>query len=149
MGFVKLTRIHLLLLALTAVSGCGQPPQDVPTVDLHPFSGIINVNGKPADGAMVSLHPLDNSALGVVTPNGITDESGLFFLTTYTNADGAPEGKYKVTVSWCDVVGGSSSDPDYGPEKLPRRYQDKDASGLEVEVIASSTETTVLDLKSR
>jgi hypothetical protein len=128
--------------------GCGSPPADAPKAELHLYSGIVKVDGKPIKGAQVSLHPVGSSTLGVVTPNGVTDENGLFVLTTYNPADGAPEGKYKATVSWADVINATSSDPEYGPEKLPARYQDKEQSGLEVEVKGEATDSAVLELTS-
>ena len=106
---MKKLRITALLAAI-AFAGCGEPPKDVPQVALHPFTGIVNVNGKPAGGAMVSLHAAGKPELGVVTPHGVTDETGKFSLTTYQPDDGAPEGKYQVTVSWADKLSQSSSD---------------------------------------
>ncbi len=137
--------VMLLLLA----GGCGSPPADVPKAKLHLFSGIIHVDGKPAGGAQVSLHPVESSVLGVVTPNGVTDENGLFVMTTYKPADGAPEGKYRVTVSWADVINPTASDPETGPEKLPAKYLDPATSGLELEVKEGMTELPVLELTSR
>ncbi len=138
-----------VLLSLLINPGCSEPPQDAPKAELHSFSRIVKFNGKPANGAVVSLHPIGESVLGVVTPNGVADDNGMFLLTTYKNGDGAPEGKYRVTVSWADLKGGSSSDPEYGPEKLPTRYQSTESSGLELEVKPGLSESPVLDLKTR
>ena len=146
---MKILRHLTITLTLAVLSGCSKPPDDMPKVELHPFSGMLNVAGKPATGAMLTLHPVGDSTLGVVTPHGKVDENGLFILTTYTNADGAPAGKYKVTVSWADVINPGASEPEHGPEKLPRRYQDKDTSGLELNIEPGVSEVPVLDLKSR
>lgn len=145
---MKKFRITAVLAAII-FAGCGEPPIDVPQVALHPLSGIINVNGKPASGAIVSLHASEKPELGVITPHGITDENGRFSLTTYQPEDGAPEGRYQVTVSWADKLTKSSSDPEYGPEKLPRRYQNPAMSGLELEVKPGLSEAIVMELKSR
>ena len=145
---MKKLRITALLAAI-AFAGCGEPPKDVPQVALHPLTGIVNVNGKPASGAIVSLHATGKPEIGVVTPHGVTDETGKFSLTTYQPDDGAPEGKYQVTVSWADKLSQSSSDPEYGPEKLPKRYQIPNLSGLELEVKPGLTEAIVMDLKTR
>ncbi len=126
--------------------GCGSKPTDIPQMPLHPFSGIVQVDGKPVSGAQVVLHPRGQTPLGVVTPNGQTDEAGRFVLTTYKPADGAPEGAYQVTVSWADVENPGSSEPDYGPEKLPRKYQHPDLSGLELEVRPDVAIPPVLEL---
>lgn len=145
---MKKLRITAMLAAI-AFAGCGEPPKDVPKVALHPLTGIVNVNGKPASGAIVSLHAATMPELGVVTPHGVTDESGKFSLTTYQPDDGAPEGKYQVTVSWAEKLSPSSSEAEYGPEKLPRRYQNPATSGLELEVKPGLSEAIVMDLKTR
>jgi hypothetical protein len=145
---MKKFRITAVLAAI-AFAGCGEPPKDAPQVALHPLTGIVNVNGKPAKGAIVSLHASGKPELGTVTPHGIADENGKFSLTTYEPEDGAPEGKYQVTVSWADRIAGSSSDPEYGPEKLPPRYQNPAMSGLELEVKPGLSEAIVMELKSR
>lgn len=147
--FVKPLRHLIILLMISILPGCGQPPDDMPQAELHPFSGIVNVGGNPAKGAMLTLHPSGDSKLGMVTPHGVADENGLFILTTYTNADGAPAGKYKVTVSWADVINPGASEPEHGPEKLPRRYQNKDTSGLEVNIEPSMSDVPVLELTTR
>ena len=145
---MKKFRITALFAAI-AFAGCGEAPKDAPQVALHPLTGIVNVNGKPASGAIVSLHASGKPELRVVTPHGIADEKGKFSLTTYQPEDGAPEGKYQVTVSWADKLTKSSSDPEYGPEKLPPRYQDPATSGLELEVKPGLSEAIVMELKSR
>lgn len=128
--------------------GCGKPPADAPSVKLLPVTGLINVNGEPASGAHVTLHPVEQSAAGVVTPSGVVDANGAFILTTYAPADGAPAGKYRVTVSWADLLK-TGSDPEYGKEKLPARYQFPERSGLECEIGAKSSELLVFDLNSK
>lgn len=145
---MKKLRITALLAAIAFV-GCGEPPKDAPKMALHPLTGIVNVNGKPATGAIVSLHESGTAEPGAVTPFGITDENGRFSLTTYQPGDGAAEGRYQVTVSWADKLSQSSSEPEYGPEKLPPRYQNPAMSGLELEVKPGLSEAIVMDLKSR
>ena len=138
------------LVAMTiALAGCGEPPKDAPQDVLHPLTGIVNVNGKPASGAIVSLHGSGIAVPGSVTPFGIADENGKFSLTTYQPEDGAPEGRYQVTVSWADKLGSSASDPEYGPEKLPRKFQIPTMSGLELEVKPGLSEAVVMNLKTR
>ena len=139
-------RLTGLVALLLAVIGCGEPPADLPTAALLPVTGTINVNGKPASGAQVTFHPVDAGA--TVTPSGIVDASGQFQLTTYTAADGAAAGKYQVTISWADVIKGGS-DPEYGREKLPGRFQDPDMSGLVCEVKPDITEPLAFNIKTR
>ena len=66
---------------------------------------------------------------------GTTDTSGKFTLTSFEAGDGAPPGKYKVTV--VKQVKTDASDP-YSPTKneLPERYASATTSPLDIEVKA-------------
>ena len=123
-----------LVLALPGAMGCGRSPSDIPQVPLHKVTGTVTLDGKPIAGARLALHAIQGAKADDITPTGVTDDNGQFQISTYQPMDGAPEGSYSVTVSWPEVLSGGS-DPEYGPERLPVRYQDPDKSGL---VIASS-----------
>lgn len=131
---------------VVAVIGCGKPPGDIPSATLLPVTGTINVNGKPASGAHVTFHPVDGTS--GVTPSGIVNESGQFQLTTYAPEDGAPAGTYRITVSWAELIRGGS-EPEYGREKLPIKFQNPDMSGLVCEVKPDNTEPLSFSLKTR
>lgn len=78
--------------------GCGGEDWQVET---FPAQGQVEVNGEPAAGAVVELHPVGappderNSR-----PWGIVQENGVFTLSTYETGDGAPAGEYAVTLRW-------------------------------------------------
>lgn len=131
-------------------AGCGSAVMpDAPTVALYPVTGRVLFEGKPAAGARVTLHPIGSAALGVVTPGGEVDSEGQFSVTTYQLSDGAPQGRYRATVSWSDVLNPGSSEAMYGPEKLPQRYQNPATSKLEVEIVPGGGELPVLALSRR
>ena len=137
-----------LLLAMFGVAGCGSAPTDVPQVPLHPVTGTMTLDGKPIAGARLALHAIQGAKAQDITPTGVTDDNGQFQISTYQPLDGAPEGSWSVTVSWPEVSAGGS-DPEYGRERLPARYQDPEKSGL---VIASSEDLrdpVVLELKGK
>lgn len=137
-------------LGLSLVLGCAdRRAADEPQVELIPLTGRVLVDGKPAAGARVTLHPEDKSVLGTVTPHAEADAEGRFSITTYAPADGIPQGRYKATVSWCDVLNPGASETNFGPEKLPRRYQHPDASGLLAVVGNDSTELTPFELSRK
>lgn len=143
-------QLSLVMLSVLCVAGCGgDPPADKPKVELIPVTGIIQVDGKPVPGARVALHSQAGTTDVVVNPNGITDAEGKFQLTTYSVHDGAPAGLWAVTVSWADILNPGASEPEYGKEKLPKRYQAPTSSGLSVEVKPESSEPILLSLKSR
>jgi hypothetical protein len=117
-------------------------------VPLHPVTGTITLDGKPIAGARLALHAIQGAKAQDITPTGVTDDNGQFQISTYQPLDGAPEGSWSVTVSWPEVLSGGS-DPEYGRERLPARYQDPEKSGL---VIASSEDLrdpVVLELKGK
>jgi len=75
-------------LVLTA--GCGGGKQKLAKV-----SGVVTLDGKPLDGAMVTFQPTD----GGRPATGVTGADGHFTLTTYTSGDGAQLGDHKVLVT--------------------------------------------------
>lgn len=98
-------------LAALVVAGCGEggPPK----VALHPASGRVIVDGEPAAGVMVRLRPAaDPDQLDALVPFGTTGEDGGFTLGTYEEGDGAPTGRYKVTLFWPDRPLGLSNPED-------------------------------------
>ena len=86
----------MLAVALVALSevGCGKSGDA-----LVPVSGHVIVNGKPAAGAAVVFHPVDQSGTGT-RPLAQVDERGEFHLTTAKSGDGAVPGEYRVTLTW-------------------------------------------------
>jgi hypothetical protein len=81
------------LLAVTCIaSGCGGG-----TV---PVRGRVLLNDAPVAGATVMLMPID----GGHPATGLTDANGAFQLTTFTRADGALPGQYKIVVTKTDAI---------------------------------------------
>jgi hypothetical protein len=59
--------------------------------------GVVLFQGKPATGARITLIPIEKSR-DRYFPTGKVGADGTFKLTTYEPDDGAPVGKYKVTI---------------------------------------------------
>lgn len=99
-----------------------------------PVEGVVTYEGQPADEAQVAFHPVDTAAAPANRPLGITDEQGRFRLTTLAADDGAPVGRYKVTVTWRDrlLVGEESTRS--GKSLIPVLYNDPVKTPLEHEV---------------
>jgi len=86
----------LMMLAGAIAAGCREATLRVP---LHPTTGRILVDGKPAQGVEVRLHPAGElGSIDALTPFAATGEDGGFTLGTYAMEDGAPEGRYRVTL---------------------------------------------------
>ena len=147
-NYVKRLQTATVLLTAMLMSGCGEAPGDAPKTELHPVMGIVSVDGKPAKGVHVVLHPVNNSSPAAVTPNGVTDETGVFKVTTYAVADGAPEGKYRLSFSWPEATAPGAGDSGDFVEKLPEQYQFAASSGIELDVNANTEEMPVLDLST-
>lgn len=131
---------------LLSAAGCGGGSEH--GVDLHPVHGVITQAGQPVEGARVSLYQVGASgvqATGLPVPKGTTDAQGAFEIRTFDPGDGAPAGKYSLTVSLLEQV----EAPD--GQLLERdRLQDKYANPahpvMEVEVPVASNDLGEIDL---
>ena len=112
----------LLPLTLFAIA-CGGNSK----IPLYPTEGKVLFNDKPAPGAIVWLHPVGPVDASIPKPRGKCGADGTFQLGTFDAGDGAPAGKYHVTVFWTETT--KSGDMD-GKNLLPTRYQDSQKSGL-------------------
>ncbi|RMF43230.1 MAG: carboxypeptidase regulatory-like domain-containing protein [Planctomycetota bacterium] len=66
-----------------------------------PVTGVITVNGQPAEGVHVTFHPAGGMDQAQPTETkAITDKEGKFAASTYVLGDGAPPGEYTLTFSW-------------------------------------------------
>jgi hypothetical protein len=78
------------------LAGCGPARKSV-----FPVQGqVLDSDGKPAVGAKVIFHPLDDKDPNAARPLGLVDDAGTFSLTTYNRGDGAAPGSYAVTIEW-------------------------------------------------
>ncbi len=133
---------HLAMLLATVI-GCGRsgPPQ----VTVYPAKGQITFQGKPVPGAMVTLHPQSKPEVEFPTPRASVDADGTFRVSTFAGGDGAPQGKYTVTVLWYKPVK-KGSDVHAGPNIIPLKYCKANSSPLVVEIAAQPTELPPIKL---
>jgi len=120
-------RLSVGLLGLCLVS-CAK---DNPRKPVFPVHGkVVDKDGKPATGALLVFHPVVGDA-EPIKPSARVENDGSFALTTYDNADGAPEGEYLVTVTWHQVVPHKGYNPSPStPDKLAGRYAKLEKSKL-------------------
>jgi hypothetical protein len=90
-----LQRLGATLLLLSPLS-CGSSS----TQKLYPVRGKVLFDGKPAEGALVTLQPTDASVGTSIAPRGQVQADGSFEIATHKFGDGAPPGEYKVTILW-------------------------------------------------
>jgi predicted small lipoprotein YifL len=130
-------RTLLVALSVAASAGCGSKGPV-----LVPVTGKVVVNGKPAEHAVVVLHPVSPNDLP--KPRGTVGADGSFTLTTHTTGDGAPPGEYRVTVEqW--LAGTKADDPP--SSRLPPKYAKPETSGLTATVTDAATELKTIEIK--
>jgi hypothetical protein len=133
-------------LVFWAIWGCNGSPQKT----LVPVRGKLTVDGKPAVGAIVTLHPAVDDPQAV-RPTGQTRADGEFELTSYYSGDGAAPGEYRVTVTWLQPQPPRSQGEgdDLPPRSLlPALYSNPGTTPLRV-TIPPDKEPLVIDIKRR
>lgn len=84
---------------LFLLSGCSGRPSD--WKETVPVTGVVYVDGKPAEGVQVIFHP--DGGMDKEQPTetkAMSDKEGNFAASTYELADGAPLGSYTLTIEW-------------------------------------------------
>jgi hypothetical protein len=113
---------------------------------VYPVAGRVLFKGKPAEGAQVTLFPLDNGEPKRPHPGAQVQKSGDFRLSTYASYDGAPPGRYAVTIIYRSperVV----DDENRGPDLLLGRYADPKTTPLTVEIKEEENHLEPFDLR--
>jgi hypothetical protein len=129
-------------LALALLTGCGRDKNVPGRPPVYPASGQVVYKGQPLEGAFVSFTPTDGLTHGA---SGRTDAQGRFTLTTFDPGDGAPAGRYRVTVTKAKaIITPDPVDPEARPplkveqkHLVPAKYSAPEKSGLEAEVTQS------------
>jgi hypothetical protein len=124
-----------LAIALATAAGCGQSAP--PRVPVFPVEGRVEVNGRPADGALVVLHPKTDTSLPAARAQVKSD--GTFTAMTYQPADGAAEGDYIVTVEWYKPVQ-KRGEWEQGPNLVAAKFGRPQTSQIEVHVAAQANQ---------
>jgi hypothetical protein len=142
-SIVTRTLALAIVLGSLAVTGCGEK-------GLHvvPVSGKVVVQGQPAAGAQVVLHPVAAKADQTFSAIGKVQDDGSFKISAFGKDDGAPPGEYVATVQWFKVVqndGGAGP----GPNVIPRDYGDPARSPFKVTIKDEPTVLQPFEVKWR
>ena len=138
-AFSHLSRLGIML---ALIAGCGPSGPKK-----HPVSGSVTVNGKPAPLMRVQFFHADQTLPGnLKMPVGMTDETGVFHLSTSGDKDGAVEGEYTVVFEWMsdntlgqfDKLGGKFSSPASSKFKAKILPQKNELPQFEITVPESS-----------
>jgi len=136
--------LGLALACSGVLAGCSKAKQ--PWEKVYLGSGVVQLDGKPIGGALLTLVPQDRQVPDSVRPTATSNWDGTFEVGTYSTGDGAPAGTYKVIVLRFPVVGTPQS-PAPGANDLPLKYAKSETTDLTVQVKAEATELN-LELKS-
>jgi hypothetical protein len=130
-----------LLLGLQAVGlmmaglACGSSQDDKPPAPpTFPVKGQVTLDGQPLAGVFIVLHPLGGGARAQRS-YGRTAADGSFTLSTFAHQDGAPPGRYAVTILWPD-----------GDGQIPQ-YASPETSGIRVELKEAPNELAAFRLR--
>lgn len=125
----------IVLGSLLVVAGCSQ--SDDGRMQVYPVTGKVTVGGQPAEGAEVVFYGAtpDLKGPGTIPPVGTTDANGEFSLTSYEPDDGAPAGKFQVTVFWPEPIPEGADEEMFQPkDRLKEKYLDPETSQLSAEI---------------
>lgn len=118
---------------------------------LHPVSGKVLVNEKPAAGAFLVFHR--DGATIHNTPSTATAEADGSFVVSTGDKKGMTAGKYSVTVIWPEpkklsqgelMMGGNPND---GPDRLKGAYDTPQKTSIHVEIGSGTNELAPFNLK--
>jgi|GEM_PF-887213 len=122
---LSLHGVQLAVLLAFVLPGCSRP-----AASPVPVTGEVFFDGEVPWGAQIVLHSQDGRD---VRPVGQVDMNGRYTLSTFRPQDGAPGGRYTVTLRWHKyVLDGRGYQ--LGPNVLPERYSDPRLSPLSVVV---------------
>jgi hypothetical protein len=150
--------LSTLLLLLTAV-GCGRESR----LDVAPVRGRVTFSGQGVPKATVIFFPAEDAAgkAKKMRPFAYADGQGNFELKTYVDGDGAPPGKYRVSIIAVsstssgrpgkDAPAGEESAPAAAiviPMEVSRKYGNVETSGIEVTVHEGENNLPPFELKA-
>jgi hypothetical protein len=145
--------VAIAFCSLTLAASCGSSkkmPEIKGKLPVFPVQGKLTAQGKPLAGAFLVFYPIRDLPEGSAKtlPRARTLQDGTFSVSTYGANDGAPAGKYRVTVSWKGFDEGVTSQEtrDSMPEKLPANYQNSRRTKLRAEIAEGENSLPDFDL---
>jgi hypothetical protein len=133
---IRCTTIAIGVCCLILASSCGRPkvPEIQGKLPVFPVKGSLLIDGKPVGQAQLVFFPgtpfpKDASQF---LPRARTNDDGTFTVMTYADADGAPAGNYRVTVTWRGAGDEQRTDDD--PNLIPPMYHNPRITQLRAKV---------------
>ena len=113
---------------------------------MYPVTGTVFYNGTPAEGAQVTFVPQDDNGPKKPRPGAQVKRNGSFRLSTYVSYDGAPAGRYAVTIVYRSPEKKENGE-NAGPDMLSGRYADPKTTPLAAEVKEETNELAPFQIK--
>lgn len=126
-------------LVAVCILGLASCQRAVDSPKMTPVSGEVFVDGVAAKGATLLFIPMEAPEAGSRTwklgyPRATVNEEGKFQVSTHTANDGAPTGKYRITVVWWAMEEESDQAAIPLRDQLKGRYSEPANTPLEVTV---------------
>ncbi len=145
---------------ILSATGCKKKTR----LTVSPVHGRVTYNGQGVPRATVIFQPVADASEGAkkLRPFGDTDDQGKFEMKTYVRGDGAPPGKYRVSIIGIGSfsTGGAGKDKPGGepenaspvvnlniPSAAAKKYGEADTSGIEVTVQEGENNLPPFELK--
>ncbi len=135
-------QITLPIICSVLISGCSSPPDGPPRLKTTPVTGVIHVDGTPAVALTVECHPQEGADTIKHPVSAMTDAEGKFSVGMYEAGDGLPQGTYKLTFMWTEMM--------TRRDKLNGAYDSPKTSTIEANVVTGSpTDLGVIELSTK
>ncbi len=121
--------VVMLLLFVLFLTSCARSDRK----SVFPVQGKVLYRGTPAAGARVIFHLQDVDDPQAPRPSAEVQPDGSFRLSTYLSHDGAPPGRYTITISWPSATRKVDTE-NAGPDQLQGRYSNPKTTPLRAEV---------------
>lgn len=161
-GFTTTSILLIVCLAVFSpvTAGCKKKSR----LAVSPIHGRVTFNGQGVPRATVIFQPVEETSERAkkLRPFGDTDDQGKFDMKTYVRGDGAPPGKYRVSIIGIGSfsTGGAGKDKPGGeaenatvvtnlniPAGLAKKFGDANTSGIEVTVQEGENNLPPFELK--
>jgi len=136
---IRLLRYTTTALALACAS-CGE------SNNLHPVSGAVLYQGKPAAGATVFFRRRGGDTMNDHAIMGIVQKDGSFTLVCGPYGKGVPAGEYDVLIQWRQDLKQPRGSARKGEDRLKGRYADAKRPRLHAVVKAEVNHLPPLEL---
>ncbi len=133
-------------VALLAFAGCAKDDK----VKLYPVKGKVIVDGKPVEGALLTMYAKSSEPKLQQAVTATTKSDGSYAVGTYEPEDGAPAGEYTVTIfHFPPDAQAIMMRTGVVPNLLPAQYSDPMKSSLTIEVKEQANEIAPFKLKGK